>query len=103
VGLRDYYVWMRANKMGVCSRIYKIIGGIYTAQVLNLCNIHKLTSYIQLFVMLPTIIMKHNLMLNISFTIVGFTPITFFLLTKTKRYSFIQIDRVHQIQTSLKM
>jgi len=24
-----------------------------------------------------------------------------FFLTKTKRYSFIQIDRVHQIQTSL--
>jgi len=26
----------------------------------------------------------------------------FFLLTKAKRYSFIQIDRIHQIQTSLK-
>jgi len=25
-----------------------------------------------------------------------------FFFTKTKRYSFIQIERVHQIQTSLK-
>jgi len=44
---------------------------------------------------------KHIFFLNTEIKFHLYIPFQHFFFTKTKQYSFIQIDRVHQIQTSL--